>query len=121
MTPEEIDALTLGGYLPFDCPRCDRRRLEFFLNSDGGLCYCKCEKCGANSEDDSLSSTRRSQPYQAGFYQAGDRVKCRTSGALATVVSTPFGIALRLQWDNGGSGTYMPESVVLVESEFQQR
>lgn len=57
MTPEEIDALTLGGYLPFDCPRCDRRRLEFFLNSDGGLCYCKCEKCGANSEDDSLSPT----------------------------------------------------------------
>lgn len=117
MTPEEIDALTLGGYLPFDCPRCDRRRLEFFLNSTGALCYCKCEKCGANSEDDSLSPARRERVN----YRAGDRVKCRTSGSLATVMSTPFGITLRLQWDNGGSGTYLPESVVLVESESKQR
>ena len=57
-------ALTLGGYLPFDCPVCHRRRLEWFRNSAGALCYCKCEKCGANSEDDSLSPTRRVTPSE---------------------------------------------------------
>ena len=61
VTPADdlTDQLTLGGYLTFDCPICHRRRLEFFTNQWGALSFCKCEKCGANSEDDSLSPTRQ--------------------------------------------------------------
>jgi hypothetical protein len=44
------------GYLPMDCPACGRRRLEYGINSDGGVIYVECEKCGAHSDDDTLGS-----------------------------------------------------------------
>lgn len=48
------------GYLPMDCPNCGRRRLEYGINGDGGVVYIECEKCGANSSDDTLK--------ERGFY-----------------------------------------------------
>lgn len=42
------------GYLPMDCPACGRHRLEYGVNSDGAVIYVKCEKCGANSKDETL-------------------------------------------------------------------
>lgn len=43
-----------AGYLPLDCPVCARRRLEYGTNDDGVATYIECEKCGANSEDETL-------------------------------------------------------------------
>jgi transposase-like protein len=40
------------GYLPMDCPRCGRRRLEYFINDDGALHRVKCEKCSWDSDDE---------------------------------------------------------------------
>lgn len=46
------------GYLPMDCPTCGRRRLEYGVNDEGGVIYVECEKCGANSDDETLWSPR---------------------------------------------------------------
>lgn len=35
-----------------DCPNCGRRRLEYGVNAEGGVIYVECEKCGANSDDE---------------------------------------------------------------------
>lgn len=42
------------GYLPMPCPSCGRRRLEYGINGGGDVIYVACEKCGANSDDDTL-------------------------------------------------------------------
>jgi transposase-like protein len=45
-----------AGYLPMACPYCTRTRLEYGVNKTGGVVYIKCEKCGANSDDETLIS-----------------------------------------------------------------
>lgn len=44
-----------ASYLPFDCPACGRRRLEYGTNDTGHVVYVECEKCHANSDDDTLN------------------------------------------------------------------
>jgi hypothetical protein len=56
--PRRDCAIFPRGYLPMDCPSCGRRRLEYGLNDDGDVIYVKCEKCGANSDDETLWSPR---------------------------------------------------------------
>lgn len=41
-------------YLPMDCPLCGRRRLLYGTNQEGDVVHIECEKCGANSEDETL-------------------------------------------------------------------
>jgi hypothetical protein len=45
------------GYLPLPCPQCARTRLEYGTNAVGEVVYVECEKCGGNSEDDTLKCT----------------------------------------------------------------
>jgi transcription elongation factor Elf1 len=51
------------GYLPMDCPTCGRRRLEYGVNTEGGVIYVECEKCGANSDDETLWTPRDGKPH----------------------------------------------------------
>jgi len=44
------------GYLPMDCPTCGRRRLQYGINIEGAVVYVECEKCNANSDDETLWS-----------------------------------------------------------------
>lgn len=39
------------GYLPMECPRCGRSRLEYGTNAAGHVTFVRCEKCGAHSEE----------------------------------------------------------------------
>ncbi len=55
---------TYRGYLPIECPRCDRVRLELWsdLGDSGNLLntHIVCEKCGY-SEDDVTNGTEESK------------------------------------------------------------
>ena len=49
--------MTWRSYLPLDCPVCDRRRLEYHTNDGGDVTAIRCEKCGCNTDDDTLNPT----------------------------------------------------------------
>lgn len=42
------------GYLPMPCPGCGRMRLEYGTDGKGIVIYIECEKCGRNSDDETL-------------------------------------------------------------------
>ena len=42
------------AYLPLDCPRCGRHRLEYGFRA--GAIRVRCEKCKASSDDDTLAA-----------------------------------------------------------------
>lgn len=58
------------GYLPMDCPACGRRRLEYGTNDEGGVIYVECEKCGANSDDETFPDIAQSE----GRWSDGNRL-----------------------------------------------
>lgn len=55
-----------AGYLPFDCPACGRRRLEYGTNGKDGVVYVECEKCHANSDDETLNLKRAESRKEQG-------------------------------------------------------
>jgi hypothetical protein len=46
------DAAKWRSYLPLDCPKCGRHRLEYRTNADGNVVQVKCEKCAFDTDDD---------------------------------------------------------------------
>lgn len=53
-----------------------------------------------------------------GYYRVGDRVKCKRTGALATVsIVGGHSATFMLEWDNGGAGSYLIEEFEPVPAE----